>query len=99
MSVRLCRVIAHHRSLTALLVVILTLPAVFFAQRLSFSSKMSDYYPGAHPYVRLYQEFTEMLKMTNTVVVTLMVKEGKIYTPETLGKIHRITVDLLDTKG
>jgi predicted RND superfamily exporter protein len=81
------------------LVIVLTLPAAFFAQRISFSSKMSDYYPGTHPYVRLYQEFTEMLKMTNTVVVTLRVKEGTIYTPETLGKIHRLTVDLLDTKG
>jgi uncharacterized protein len=99
MSVRWCRFVAHHRVLTALLVVVLTLPAAFFAQRISFSSKMSDYYPGTHPYVRLYQEFTEMLKMTNTVVVTLRVKEGTIYTPETLGKIHRLTVDLLDTKG
>src|SRR3954462_10751744 len=99
MSVRWCRFVAHHRALTALLVIVLSLPAAFFAQRISFSSKMSDYYPGTHPYVRLYQEFTEMLKMTNTVVVTLRVKGGTIYTPETLGKIHRLTVDLLDTRG
>jgi predicted RND superfamily exporter protein len=99
MSVRLCRFLAHHRSFTALLVVVLTLPAAFFARRASLSSKMSDYYPGQHPHVRLYQEFAEMLKMTNTVVVTVGVREGTIYTPETLGKIHRITVDLLDTKG
>ncbi|HKA52174.1 MAG TPA: hypothetical protein VKJ47_00785 [Candidatus Binatia bacterium] len=99
MSVRLCRLVAHHRSFTVLLVIALTLPAVFFARRLSLSSKMSDYYPGKHPHVRLYQEFTEMLKMTNTVVVTVSVREGTIYTAETLGKIHRITVALLDTKG
>ncbi|MBI3798917.1 MAG: hypothetical protein HY268_18375, partial [Deltaproteobacteria bacterium] len=99
MSVRWCRFVAHHRSFTALLVVALTLPAAFLAQRISLSSKMSDYYPGKHPHVRLYQEFTEMLKMTNAIAVTVSVKEGTIYTPETLGKIHRITVDLLETKG
>src|SRR6266849_4101658 len=99
MSVRLCRSLAHHRSLTALLIAALTLPAAFLARRVTFSAKMSDYYPGQHPHVRLYQEFTEMLKMTNTVVVTVSVRDGTIYTPETLGKIHRITVDLLDTKG
>ena len=99
MAVRLCRFVAHHRSFTVLLVIALTLPAAFFARHLSLSSRMSDYYPGKHPHVRLYQEFTEMLKMTNTVVVTVSVREGTIYTAETLGKIHRITVDLLDTKG
>src|SRR5262245_50600440 len=99
MSVRLCRLVAHHRSFTVLLVIALSLPAVFFARRLSLSSKMSDYYPGKHPHVRLYQEFTEMLKMTNTVVVTVSVRDGTIYTAETLGKIHRITVALLNTKG
>ncbi len=99
MSVRLCRSLAQHRSLTAVLIAALTLPAAFLARRVTLSAKMSDYYPGQHPHVRLYQEFTEMLKMTNTVVVTVSVRDGTIYTPETLGKIHRITVDLLDTKG
>src|SRR5262249_8557631 len=58
-----------------------------------------DYYPSQHSHVRLYQEFTEMLKLTNAVIVTVTVKEGTIYTNEALGKIHRISVDLLDTKG
>jgi hypothetical protein len=49
--------------------------------------------------VQLYQEFTEMLKLTNAVVVTVSVRDGTIYTSETLGKIHRITIDLLDTRG
>jgi len=79
MSVRLCRSLAHHRSLTALLIAALTLPAAFLARRVTFSAKMSDYYPGQHPHVRLYQEFTEMLKMTNTVVVTVSVRDGTIY--------------------
>ena len=99
MPVRLCRFLAHHRLFTALLIIALALPAAFWARHVTLSSRMADYYPDQHPHVQLYQEFTEMLKMTNTVVVTVAVKDGTIYTAETLGKIHRITVDLLATRG
>jgi len=99
MSVRLCRFLAQHRVFTLLLIIALALPAAFWARHLTLSSKMADYYPSQHPHMRLYQEFTEMLKLTNAVVVTVMVKDGTIYTSEALGKIHRITVDLLDTRG
>lgn len=99
MFVRSCLFLGHHRLCTLALVAILTLPAVLFARQTAFSSKLSDYYPGQHPHIRLYQEFTEMLKMTNTVVVTVTVREGTIFSSETLGKVHRLTVSLLDTKG
>jgi len=69
------------------------------AQRVSLSARMTDYYPSRHPHVRLYREFAEMLKMANAVVITVTVKEGTIYTNETLGKIHRLTVALLETRG
>ncbi len=71
----------------------------WLARQVTLAARITDYYPSAHPHVRLYQEFPEMLKLTNAVVVTVTVKEGTIYTNETLGKIHRISVDLLDTKG
>lgn len=99
MPVRWCRFVARHRLLTALLTAALMLPCAVWASRVTLSSKLTDYYPGRHPHVRLYQDFTEMLKMTNAVVVTVTVREGVIYTPETLGKIHRMTVDLLGTRG
>jgi predicted RND superfamily exporter protein len=69
------------------------------AQRVSLAAKMTDYYPSTHPHVNLYQQFSEMLRMANTVVVTVTVKDGTIYTNETLGKIHRLTVDLIETRG
>ena len=71
----------------------------WLARRVPLATKITDYYPSLHPHVRLYQEFPEMLKLTNAVVVTVTVKEGTIYTNEVLGKIHRISVDLLDTRG
>ena len=69
------------------------------SQRVSLSVKMTDYYPNHHPHVRLYREFAEMLKMANMVIVTVTVKEGTVYTNAALGKIHRLTVDLLETRG
>lgn len=99
MFVRSCLFMTRHRLFALVLIATLTLPAAFWARQAAFSSKLSDYYPSQHPHVQLYQEFTEMLKMTNTVVVTVTVREGTIFSSEALGKIHRLTVSLLDTKG
>jgi hypothetical protein len=99
MFVRWCLFLAHHRWSAVALITVLTLPAVFWAGQTSFSSKLSDYYPLQHPHVKLYQEFTEMLKMTNTVIVTVTVRDGTIFTSDTLGKVHRLTIGLLDTRG
>jgi hypothetical protein len=99
MFVRSCLFLARHRLFAIALLSVLTLPAAFWARQASFSSKLSDYYPSRHPHMRLYQEFTEMLKMTNTVIVTVTVREGTIFSADALGKVHRLTVGLLDTKG
>jgi len=99
MFVHSCLFLARHRMLAFLLVAVLTLPAMFWARQAAFSSKLSDYYPSQHPHIKLYQEFTEMLKMSNSVIVTVTVHEGSVFSSETLGKIHRLTVGLLETKG
>jgi predicted RND superfamily exporter protein len=93
------RFLIRHRVLGTLFLTGLTLLAALWSRDASLSSRLTDYYPARHPHVRLYQEFTEMLKMTNTVLVTVTVKEGTIYTAEALGKIHRITVALIETRG
>ncbi len=90
---------ARRRLLTCVLCLILVLPAAWAARPAAFSSKLSNYYPAHHPHVKLYQEFTDMLKMTNTVVITVTVREGTIFTSGTLDKVHRLTVSLLETRG
>ncbi|HXG21186.1 MAG TPA: hypothetical protein VNN62_19160 [Methylomirabilota bacterium] len=99
MFVRWCLFLAHRRWSAVALITLLALPAVFWAGQTSFSAKLSDYYPLQHPHVKLYQEFTEMLRMTNTVIITVTVRDGTIFTSDTLGKVHRLTVGLLDTRG
>jgi predicted RND superfamily exporter protein len=91
--------LTRHRIFWTLLLTGITVLAAVWSRHASLSARFTDYYPAHHPHVRLYQEFTEMLKMTNTVLVTVTVKEGTIYTAEVIGKIHRITVALIETRG
>jgi uncharacterized protein len=96
---RWVRFVVSHRVLILSALLGLLGLGLWHAQRVSLSAKMTDYYPSQHPHVRLYREFGEMLKMANAVVMTVTVKDGSIYTSEALGKIHRLTVDLIETRG
>ncbi len=91
--------VVSHRVFVSCMIVGLFIVGAWQSQRVSLSAKMTDYYPTHHPHVRLYREFAEMLKMANTVLISVTVKEGTIYTNAALGKIHRLTVDLLETRG
>lgn len=91
--------VSAHRVLVFLLFVGVLSSGLWQARRVSLSAKITDYYPSTHPHVHLYQQFSEMLRMANTVVVTVTVKDGTIYTNDALGKVHRLTVDLIETRG
>lgn len=99
MLVRSCLFVARHRWYALVLIAGLLLPAAFWARHTTFSSRLSDHYPSQHPHIKLYQEFTEMLKMTNTVIVTVTMHEGTVFSSAALGKIHRLTVGLLEIKN
>jgi predicted RND superfamily exporter protein len=99
MFVRSCLLWARHRRLAFVVTISVLCFSLFFSRQASLSSRLSDYYPSQHAHVKLYREFTDMLKMTNTVIVVVTVREGSIFTSEALGKIHRLTVGLLETKG
>ena len=96
---RWCRLLLRRRWLAVLVGGAVLVCGVSAARQLSLSVGMTDYYPAGHPHIRLYQDFPEMLQMTNAVVVLVSVRDGDLYNSETLGKIHRLTVGLLETKG
>jgi uncharacterized protein len=95
----LLSLLLRQRLLAVLVVVLATVALTPLIMRVQITSRLSDYYPTHHPHVQLYQRFTEMLKFTNAVLIMLEVKQGTVYIPEVIGKIHRITVDLIETKG
>ena len=96
---RWCRLLLRRRWLAVLVGGAVLVCGVSAARQLSLSVGMTDYYPAGHPHIRLYQDFPEMLQMTNAVVVLVSVRDGDLYNSGTLGKIHRLTVGLLETKG
>src|SRR5690242_744920 len=91
--------VVSHRLFVLFVLASLCATGLWHSRHVSLSAKMTDYYPSHHPHVRLYRQFAEMLRMANAVIITVTVKDGLVYTNETLGKIHRLTVDLLETRG
>lgn len=81
------------------LIVILAVTAVFGwkIKDVEFTSKTIDLFPSDHEYVETFVEYAEIFGGANTALLAIEVKDGDIFTPETLEKIKRVTkaVELL----
>jgi uncharacterized protein len=51
-----------------------------------------------HPYIRAQDKFSGIFGGSSSVAMALVVKDGNIFTPETIAKIHKMTL-ALDGKG
>src|SRR5712691_796153 len=58
-----------------------------------------DFYPPGHPYTQLARKHARMFGSANVLVVAVEVKDGDIFTVETLNKIDRLTIALIETPG
>jgi predicted RND superfamily exporter protein len=58
-----------------------------------------DLYPPYHPYMQLMRDHPRMFGSANVLVVGVEVKEGDIFNVETLNKVDRLTIALLETSG
>jgi uncharacterized protein len=60
-------------------------------------SDFADLLPQEHPYIQLHNDIRDTFGGANNVIIAVEVKEGTIFTNDTLDRIHRITqaVDLL----
>ncbi|MGH7822800.1 MAG: hypothetical protein ACREQ9_23830, partial [Candidatus Binatia bacterium] len=68
----------------------------FMIYHMAVFTNFFDLYPPDHPYIQLYTKYRDMFGSANTVLITVEVKEGDIFTdPETIQKVDRITLDLL----
>lgn len=79
----------------------LLLSTIFFgyhAFSVQMYSQFADLIPQAHPYIKAYNHFRPTFGGANIVSLSLEVKDGDIFTPETLKKIRYITeeVDKID---
>jgi hypothetical protein len=75
---------------------------LFLASQLAHTTiqmNFLDLYPPSHPYLQLYKKHARMFGSSNVLVVAVEVKEGDIFTVETLNKIDRLTIALMETPG
>ena len=61
-------------------------------------SQFADLLPQGHPYIQAYNQHREIFGGANIVTLVLQVKEGDIFTTETLKKVRYVTdqMDLID---
>ena len=99
MDKKIASFILRHR--TPLLVII-TVLTVFFGWRalhLKLSYDFEKLLPRNHSYVKTYQEFQQVFGGANLITIEIAVKEGDIFTNETLGKIRKITDEISFVPG
>ena len=89
----------RHRRLVLGAILLVT---AFFCYHLYYLKVGTDFfclYPPRHPYIELYNQYRKMFGSANVLVCAVEVKEGDIYTIDTMAKIDRITQELLATEG
>ncbi|MEW6300273.1 MAG: hypothetical protein AB1671_21475, partial [Thermodesulfobacteriota bacterium] len=78
------------------------LVTTFFVNQLAHTRlqmNFLDFYPPGHPYMQLVRKHARMFGSANILVVAVEVKDGDIFNVETLNKIDRLTIAVLETPG
>ncbi|MCB9478556.1 MAG: MMPL family transporter [Deltaproteobacteria bacterium] len=78
------------------LVVIAILTVLFglAATRVELQTPTIDLFPKDHPYVETYVEYEDIFGGANVIVLTLEVKDGDVFSTDTLEKLRKITKSL-----
>ena len=88
------RLIAYRKPVL-LGVTVATLIFAVFALRLDLVSRFDELLPQNHPFIQVHNQYAPTFGGANTIMLMLEVKEGTIFTKETLSKIFEMT-QLLD---
>ena len=84
------RLIAHRKPVL-LGVTVATLIFAVFALRLDLVSRFDELLPQNHPFIQVHNQYAPTFGGANTIMLMLEVKEGTIFTKETLSKIFEMT--------
>ena len=85
------RKIIEKRTPILIAVSIITLIFAIFALRLDMVTRFDEFLPQNHPFVKVHNQYAPMFGGANTIRIMLEVKDGTIFTKETLGKIFEMT--------
>lgn len=86
----------HKIAVSIVVALATTVLALFMWFRLHIFTNFFDLYPPNHPYIQLYTQYRNMFGTANTVLVVVETPNGTIFDdPETVQKVERITLELL----
>ena len=88
---RLAEFIVRRRRSVLFSACLMTLFFAYCAVKIEMYTAFADLVPRDHPYIRVHNEFWRTFGGANVILLSVEVKEGDIFNPETLGKIKKLT--------
>ncbi|HOC39139.1 MAG TPA: MMPL family transporter, partial [Thermodesulfobacteriota bacterium] len=92
---KLAENLVKHRFFWLGIILLVTLFFLWHMRNIQVESRFGDLLPQNHPYIKVHNQYKDQLGDPLKVFLMLQVKDGTIYTKETLQKVKRIT-DALD---
>ncbi|MBM4256768.1 MAG: hypothetical protein FJ147_12825 [Deltaproteobacteria bacterium] len=78
---------------------VMTIFLAYYALHMRVYTNFFDLYPPGHPYIQLYQQYRRMFGTANVLVMAIETKEGDIFNVDTINKINKATLFVLETAG
>ncbi len=91
---RLGELLIKYRFVVVAIVAVVTVFFGYQASQLEMATSFGDLLPQSHPYIKIHNRFSGTFGGANNVMIMLEVKDGTIFTPETLNKIWKMTEGL-----
>lgn len=96
---KFCELCIDKRNVVVGIVAAITLILGFFAAQVEIKTRFADLLPAHHPYIKVHNAFKETYGGSNMVSLMLEVQEGDVFTPEVLGKVKTISLELQQVSG
>lgn len=93
------RLFLRHRFISLAILLAITAFWLYQAQKVQMFSRFADLLPQKHPYIQAYNKYRPVFGGANTINVALVMKNGDIFNPETLGKIKYVTYQIDNIPG
>ena len=83
-----------YRHPVSIVAIIVTGMFAYWAAQLKLATSFSDLLPQTHPFVQIHNRFASTFGGANNIQLMVEVKEGDIFTVQTLDRIYKITDEL-----
>ena len=93
------KIVFAHPKITVTLILLATIFFAFQVPGVRMVSDYADLLPQEHTYIKTHNIIRDTFGGANNIIVAVQVKEGTIFTNDTLNRIHRITQKVDELTG